>query len=127
MNRTIWTKANDLLKGRSGGTEIVKRNRHGAILQGLLKCATYGSSMVPAYTTRGSHRYRYYGCRKAQNQCVKACPRQMVAAERIERAVVGKLYELIAKEDWQRRPSDHGLTHFGHSRTVVVSLVPRLG
>ncbi len=29
----------------------------------------------------------------------------MVAAERIELAVVAKLYELIAKQDWQDRPS----------------------
>jgi DNA invertase Pin-like site-specific DNA recombinase len=105
VDRTIWTKANDLLKGRSRGAEKVKRNRHGAILQGLLKCATCGSGMVPAYTTRGSRRYRYYMCRKAQKQGVKACPGQMVTAERMELAVVQKLYELIANEDWQNQPS----------------------
>ena len=105
VNRTIWTKANDLLEGRSRGTEKVKHNRHGAILQGLVKCATCGTGMVPAYTNRGSRRYRYYICRKAQKQGAKACPGQMVAAERIEQALVGKLYELIAKEDWPDRPS----------------------
>jgi DNA invertase Pin-like site-specific DNA recombinase len=105
VDRTIWTKANDLLEGRSRGSEKVKRNRHGAILQGLLKCANCGSGMVPGYTTRGSRRYRYYICRKAQKQGAKACPGQMVAAERIELAVVAKLYERIAKEDWQDRPS----------------------
>jgi site-specific DNA recombinase len=88
VNRTTWTMANDLLKSRGHRTEKVKRNRHGAILQGLLKCASCGSGMVPAYTTRGSRRYRYYVCRKAQKLGVKACPGQMVAAERIERAVV---------------------------------------
>jgi hypothetical protein len=60
--------------------------------------------MVPAYTTRSSRRYRYYTCLKAQKQGVKACPGQIVAAERVELAVAGKFYELIANEDWQDRP-----------------------
>jgi site-specific DNA recombinase len=99
VDRSVWTKANDLLMSRSRGGETVKRNRYGALLQGLLKCAVCGNGMVPAYTNRGSRRYRYYVCVKAQKQGVKACPGQMVAAERIEDAVVAKLFELMETRD----------------------------
>jgi hypothetical protein len=104
VNRAIWTQANDLLQSRTRGPERRKRNRHGAILQGLLQCGQCGSRMVPAYTTRASRRYRYYVCLKAQKHGAETCPGQTIAAERIELAVVERLYELIGNGDWPERP-----------------------
>jgi hypothetical protein len=106
VNRTIWTKANDLLQSRARGPDGRKRNRHGAILQGLLQCGHCGSRMAPAYTTRASRRYRYYVCLKAQKQGAQVCPGQTIGAERIELAVVERVYELIANGDWPQRPQE---------------------
>src|SRR5215813_2989468 len=42
VNRAIWSQANELLQSRARGSERRKRNRHGAILQGLLQCGHCG-------------------------------------------------------------------------------------
>jgi recombinase-like zinc beta ribbon protein/recombinase len=111
VDGAVWRRANDLLQSRDRGDETVRRNRHGALLQGLLKCAICGNSMVPGYTTHGPRRYRYYVCVKAQKQGIKTCPGQTVAAGRIESAVVGKLYERKETIDWQ-----HGENGFPQTR-----------
>jgi site-specific DNA recombinase len=111
VDGAVWNRANDLLQSRDRGNETMRRNRHGALLQGLLKCAICGNGMVPGYTTHGTMRYRYYVCVKAQKQGIKACPGQMVAAGRIESAVVGRLYELKETTDRQ-----HGVSGFSQTR-----------
>ena len=64
------------------------RNRHGALLRGLLYCEACGRAMVHTFTSRGNRRYRYYTCTKAMKNGRRSCPTQSLPAAEIEEAVV---------------------------------------
>ena len=84
----IWARVDELLRnnGSTGGKEV--RNKHGALLRGLLYCEPCGKPMVHTYTVKGQRRYRYYACLTAQQQGWKTCPTKSVSANDIEQSVV---------------------------------------
>jgi site-specific DNA recombinase len=67
--------------GRSGGRAV--RNKHGALLRGLLRCRACDCGMSHSYSSRGSRRYRYYVCQRAQKKGWQACPSPSVPAGEI--------------------------------------------
>jgi site-specific DNA recombinase len=75
--------------GHTGGVAV--RNKHGALLRGLLHCASCNCSMHHTYASKGTKRYRYYVCRHAQQNGWLACPAPSVAAGEIERFVVEQI------------------------------------
>jgi site-specific DNA recombinase len=87
----VWRRVQRLLarNSRSGGRHV--RNRYGALLKGLIRCAPCGCAMVHAYTRRGNHQYRYYVCSKAQKHGWATCPTKSVPAAEIERFVLDEL------------------------------------
>ncbi len=86
-----WERVQRLLRrnGRAGGR--AKRNKHGALLRGLLWCAHCGTAMSHAYTQKGGRRYRYYVCGRAQKQGWDACPTPSLPAGEIEGFVVERI------------------------------------
>jgi len=81
--------------GRDGGSHV--RNKHGALLKGLLFCKPCSRPMMHGYTSKGNRRYCYYICYTAQKQGWNACPSKSVPAEQIERFVVEQI-RCIGKE-----------------------------
>ncbi len=79
--------------GRTGGMHV--RNKSGALLKGLLRCAPCDKSMVYTFTTKGNRRYRYYTCTTAQKQGWNACPSKSVPAEQIERFVIEQVRTIV--------------------------------
>ena len=77
---------------RTGGAEV--RLQHGAILRGLVRCTACGCSMIPAHTTKGTKRYRYYTCTVAQKKGWHACPSKSIPAEELERFVVDQIRDI---------------------------------
>jgi site-specific DNA recombinase len=75
--------------GRRGGTGV--RNKHGALLCGLLRCGPCGCSMRHTFSVKGNRRYRYYVCAKAQQHGWKACPAPSLPAGEIEQFVVERI------------------------------------
>ncbi|MBU0641287.1 MAG: recombinase zinc beta ribbon domain-containing protein, partial [Planctomycetes bacterium] len=75
--------------GRNGATE--GRNRHGALLRGLLYCKACNRVMSHTFTTRGNRRYRYYTCTNAAKRGRAACPTRSLPAAEVERAVVDQI------------------------------------
>ena len=75
--------------GVAGGRE--KRNKYGALLRGILGCASCGCGMTQSFTTKGNRRYRYYVCNKAVQQGRKHCPSPSVPAAEIEKFVVEQI------------------------------------
>ena len=68
------------------------RNKHGALLKGLLHCIPCSSAMIHAYTVKNkTTRYRYYVCSKAQKQGWDSCPTKSLPAAEIERFVVDQI------------------------------------
>ena len=77
--------------GRSGGAAV--RNKHGALLKGLLRCVPCGCAMFHHYSSKKGHsaRYRYYVCVQASKRGWHTCASKSVPAEAIEGFVVDRL------------------------------------
>ncbi len=74
---------------RTGGRTM--QNKYGALLRGLLRCATCECAMSHRYTAKKKSLYRYYVCRQAQQQGWEACPTPSVPAPEIEQFVVEQI------------------------------------
>ncbi len=79
--------------GRNGHTAgAAVRNRYGALLKGLLRCACCKCAMVHTYTVKdGGKRYRYYVCLAAQKRGWDTCPSKSVPAGEMEQYVVEQI------------------------------------
>ena len=87
----LFTRVQQQLQrnGRNGTVE--HRNRHGALLRGLLYCKACDRAMSHTFTSRGSRRYRYYTCTNATKRGRQACPSGSLPAIEIENAVVDQI------------------------------------
>ncbi len=75
--------------GRSGCAEV--RNRHGALLRGLLYCKACGRVMTHTFSSRGNKHYRYYTCTNAIKTGWDNCPTKSLPAAETDRAVVDQI------------------------------------
>jgi site-specific DNA recombinase len=89
VGEDAWRRVQALLQrnGRTGGAPV--RNKFGALLKGLLRCAACDCAMSPTHSTRnGNKRYRYYVCTNAQKRGWHTCPSPSIPAGEIEQFVV---------------------------------------
>lgn len=91
LDATLFQKVQRQLQqnGRSGGAEL--RNKHGALLKGLLYCTHCRSSMVHHYSQKGNKRYQYYCCLSAQKRGWDTCPSPSLPAGEIEKFVIDQI------------------------------------
>ncbi|MCE9635861.1 MAG: recombinase family protein [Planctomycetes bacterium] len=91
VERAAWDRAQQFLRhnGRTGGATV--KNKHGALLRGVARCVPCDSMMVHTWTLKGTKRYRYYTCLRAQKQGWASCPTKAVPAAEIERFVVDRI------------------------------------
>ncbi|MEJ5368049.1 MAG: recombinase family protein [Bryobacteraceae bacterium] len=88
----VWQRVQDRLRhnGRTGGRQV--RNKYGALLKGILRCASCDAGMVHTYTQKTPHKlYRYYVCVNAHQKGYHQCPTRSVSAPAIEQAVVEQI------------------------------------
>jgi len=78
--------------GRNGGSAV--RNKHGALLRGILRCECCDSAMSHTYTSKGSRQYRYYVCGRARQRGWGECPSPSIPAGEIEHFVVEQIREI---------------------------------
>jgi site-specific DNA recombinase len=80
---------------RNGGAS--HRNRHGALLRGILRCAACDSAMTHMFNrNRHGRDYRYYRCVNAVKNGAEACPTGSVPAAKIEAFVVEQIKKIGA-------------------------------
>jgi site-specific DNA recombinase len=91
VDEAIWQRVQSVLQrnGRTGGALV--RNRHGALLKGLLSCASCRCSMGHSYSSKGAKRYRYYVCLQAQKRGWHTSPTKSVSAGEIEVFVIQQI------------------------------------
>ena len=91
ISEEVWPRVQSLLRrnGRTGGS--LQRNRFGALLKGILRCAACGCAMSPSHTTKRNRRYRYYVCCGAQKRGWTTCPTPSIPAGELERFVVDQI------------------------------------
>jgi len=87
----LWSRVQRLLtaNGRSGGNGA--KNKHGALLRGILRCANCDSAMTHTFTKKQSRLYRYYTCVHAQKHGFESCPTKSIPATEIERVIVERI------------------------------------
>jgi site-specific DNA recombinase len=68
------------------------------MLRGILRCAKCNRAMRHTSTGRGTKRYRYYVCGKAEKQGYDSCPSPSIPAKQIESFVVEEL-RVFASDD----------------------------
>jgi site-specific DNA recombinase len=94
VNPALWNQVNRLTPQSMPGKTKQQRNKHGALLQGLLHCACCNRPMAHTYSSVRGRRYHYYVClrRSAQSIC-----HQRVPAPRIEQSVRERIETLSRK------------------------------
>ena len=87
----VWKRTQRMLKrnGSNGGRG--GRNRYGALLKGLLRCAPCDAAMAHTFSKKNGRSYRYYVCGKAQRAGWSSCPTKSIPAEEIERCIYERI------------------------------------
>ena len=92
IDADTWQRTQEMLarNGRTGGATV--RNKFGALLKGILRCAVCDCAMSPTHSTKDrTKRYRYYRCQNAQQRGRGSCPCPSVPAHEIERIVIDQI------------------------------------
>jgi site-specific DNA recombinase len=91
VDAEVFSQVETLLQrnGRTGGRGV--RNKHGALLRGLLRCAACDCAMSHSYSAKDKRQYRYYVCTRAQKNGWQSCPSPSVPAGEIERFVIEQI------------------------------------
>ncbi len=91
VDEKVWQRVQIILRrnGQSGGSTV--KNKYGALLRGLVRCAPCDSMMSHTFTSKGTRRYRYYACIKAQKRGWTTCPSKSIPAGELEKFVVERI------------------------------------
>ncbi len=93
----VWQRVQDRLRynGRTGGRQV--RNKYGAVLKGILRCASCDAGMVHTYTQKTPNKlHRYYVCVNAHQKGYDQCPTRSVSAPAIEQAVIAQIHGIAS-------------------------------
>ena len=86
-----WEKVQTRLKANAPGREHTLRNKYGALLKGVVRCATCNVGMVHTYTKKDTRIYRYYVCVKAHQRGWTQCATRAVSAPELEQGVIEQI------------------------------------
>jgi site-specific DNA recombinase len=91
VTKDVFRRVQAILDGNGRTRGAGNRNRHGALLRGLLHCASCGTAMVHTWTTRHRKAFRYYRCSATIKGGASACPTRSAAAPKIEEFVLAQI------------------------------------
>jgi site-specific DNA recombinase len=89
--KALFEKVQRAVTENRGNGGSAARNRHGALLRGLLRCSACGTAMVHAPSRNNGKLYRYYRCMNAMRKGAAACPTKAIQADRVEQFVVDRI------------------------------------
>jgi len=120
LARDQWERVQSLLP-QSMQPRGGMRNKHQALLQGLLHCECCAAPMVYSYAAKGGRKYPYYVCRSAQKNGWATCPSKSLPAQAIEESVLGRVREGMDRATpWKEMDRQR-------QREIVEALVERVG
>jgi site-specific DNA recombinase len=92
IDRAAWERVQGLITDRTTIAPAARaRNKHNALLGGLLYCESCATRMVYSYSGKAGRRYPYYVCLNAQRRGWAACPAKSLPARQIEDAVLAQV------------------------------------
>jgi site-specific DNA recombinase len=101
-----WERVQTLIAQRPTFARGRARNKHLALLNGLLYCESCGTRMVYTYAKANGHKYPYYLCLNAQRKGWAACPVKSLPAQAVEESVLGRIREaqrgILDSADWEQ-------------------------
>jgi site-specific DNA recombinase len=99
-----WERAQQLIAHPAAPTHASPRNKHLALLGGLLYCESCTARMVYSYSRKNGRTYPYYVCLNAQRKGWATCPAKSLSAWAIEESVLNRLREvqpaLFGSAEW---------------------------
>ncbi|MCC6228458.1 MAG: recombinase family protein [Phycisphaerales bacterium] len=98
VDEETFRRAGELLKANRCHEGRSPRNKHGALLKGLVRCTSCGCAMGHHFAISRGRRYRYYVCIHAQKRGWRACPGPSLPAEELESFVVDRMREVCGDE-----------------------------
>ncbi len=108
--RALFERVQRMMHGnrRTGGAS--GRNRHGALLRGLLRCTACDRAMTHTPARAHGRLYRYYRCQAAQKEGAAACPSKPISANRIEAFVVDQIRRIGSDPELQQATFDQAVS-----------------
>jgi site-specific DNA recombinase len=88
-----WERVQSLITRPASFARGKSRNKHLALLSGLLYCESCGTRMVYSYSGKNDRKYPYYVCLNAQRKGWAACPGKSLPARAIEESVLRRIRE----------------------------------
>jgi site-specific DNA recombinase len=116
-----WERVQELLAHRSAFAGGKARNKHNALLSGLLFCESCGTRMVYSYSGTSDRKYPYYVCLNAQRKGWALCPTKSLPARQIEDSV---LDQITAK---QLGPAEWEQLDPAQRVTAIQAMIERVG
>jgi site-specific DNA recombinase len=124
VDRRVWECVQEMMTHRAAFAQAKARNRHNALLSGVLHCDSCGTRMVYSYAVAHGRKYPYYLCLHAQRKGWAVCPSKRLPAQRIEDSILGQLRltqpAMASASAWEQ------LDRAGQIDTIQ-SLVERIG
>ena len=99
VSEEVFLQVQAVLKRDLKTGASLTRNKHGALLKGLIRCGSCDCAMLHSYTAKGNRRWRYYICRKAQQHGWTSCPAPSLQAPEIERFVAEQIKGIAASPE----------------------------
>jgi site-specific DNA recombinase len=120
----LWDRVQCLITHPAPLMHARSRNKHLALLGGLLYCESCAARMVYSYSRKNDRTYPYYVCLNAQRKGWAICPAKSLSARAIEESVLNQLR--------QTQPASFGAAEWeqmDRTRQVQVmgDLVERVG
>lgn len=106
LSSEVFEQVADQLRHNRHSGGLLLRNKHGALLRGLLHCKSCGRAMVHNFAGKvGSkgQQYRYYTCTQAIKSGRQSCASGSLPAGEIERIVVDQIRDIGSDPDMQKQ------------------------
>jgi site-specific DNA recombinase len=101
-----WERVQNLITQRGVFAGGRSRNKHFALLGGLLYCETCRTRMVYSYSGKNDRKYPYYVCLNAQRKGWAVCPTKSLPARAIEESVLGRIraaqHGIFERSEWEQ-------------------------
>jgi site-specific DNA recombinase len=119
-----WERVQNRIAHPAAWARGRSRNKHLALLGGLLYCDSCTTPMVYSYSGKKGRQYPYYVCRNAQRKGWAMCPGKSLPARGIEESVLGRIREA---QPGILDPSEWGQMDRTRQVEAIQTIVERIG
>jgi hypothetical protein len=101
----IWERVQNLIAHPDSFSRGKSRNKHHALLSGLLYCESCTTRMVYTYAAKNGRKYPYYLCLNAQRRGWAECPARSLPARGIEESVLRRIRDVrhgLIPAEWEQ-------------------------